>query len=82
MTQHTSPWLRSIALLAVCSVAVGADATFPPAPQWGNLGPVDIVPCPKRIKALLRPGLRAPWRARPRFSTGALDTLLTGWGCL
>ena len=49
---HRIQWLRR-ALAAgalLCISALAAEAPFPPAPQWQNLGAVDIVPCPKKIE--------------------------------
>jgi len=44
-----------IALLLITACPGLADAPpaavkYPPVPEWGNLGAVDIIPCPKRIK--------------------------------
>lgn len=50
--KHLIAWgFTFVALTAVAlDRAAAAEGSFPPAPQWRNLGAVDIVPCPKRIE--------------------------------
>lgn len=50
--QRRTAWHVPLVVLSLLALdrAAAAERPLPPAPQWQNLGEVDVVPCPKRIE--------------------------------